>query len=59
MGDFLPEGKDAARKVIAAAGLNPQVRGEELTLEQFAILAELIYNISGNCASSEKGACDR
>lgn len=59
MGDFLPEGKDAARKIIAAAGLNPQVRGEELSLEQFAILAELIYNISGNCASSEKGACDR
>lgn len=59
LGDFLLEGKDAARKVIAAAGLNPQVRGEALTLEQFAILTELIYNISGNCASSEKGACDR
>lgn len=50
LGDMLQGGKPQAREIIAAAGLPPLTRGEDLSLEQFAIITELIYNISENDA---------
>lgn len=50
LGEILQGGKPQAREIIAAAGLSPLTRGEDLSLEQFAIITELIYNISENDA---------
>ena len=47
LGGFLPGGKEQIQEIIAAAGLPAMVRGEDLSLEQFAILSEFLYNISG------------
>lgn len=54
LGETLPGGKAKAREIIAAAGFPLLVRGEDLSLEQFAILTELIYNISGNGTSTRE-----
>ncbi len=48
LGVLRPGKKSEIQAVIAKAGFSPSVRGEELTLEQFAILNKLFYNISVN-----------
>ncbi|MBQ8552394.1 MAG: 16S rRNA (adenine(1518)-N(6)/adenine(1519)-N(6))-dimethyltransferase RsmA [Clostridia bacterium] len=41
--EFSPLGKDGIANAIASAGLEPSIRGERLTLEDFARLADALY----------------
>ncbi len=43
----MPGQKELIKDIVAKANLSPKVRGEELTLQEFAILSEFIYNING------------
>ncbi len=47
LANFFKDDKQILDRILHQAGLPPQVRGEELSLEEFAFLSKLIYNISG------------
>ncbi len=41
---MLPGRKEKLQEIIRAAGISPSIRGEALSLEQFALLSNFLYN---------------
>lgn len=41
---MFPGRKETLQEIIRAAGISPSIRGEALSLEQFAILSKFLYN---------------